>query len=44
MIIKYLVNIEVKDALKISNNKSAGLDDIPHEFYKNGGECVVEKM
>ena len=36
---------EVKDALKkVKNKKSAGLDQIPYEFYKNRGECVVEKI
>ena len=35
---------EVKDALKKVKNKLVGLDVIPYEFYKNRGECVVQKI
>ena len=26
------------------NDKAAGLDDIPYEFYKNGGEVMIDRM
>ncbi len=26
------------------NGKAAGLDDIPYELYKNGGERVIDRM
>ena len=29
---------------KLKNSKAAGLDDIPNEFYKNGGEVMIQNI
>ena len=34
----------VKCVKRHKNDKAAGLDDIPYEFYKNGDEIMTDRM
>ena len=37
--------VKIEENLKkVKNGKAAGLDDMPYDFYKNGGRCVTEKL
>ena len=36
---------EITECLKkVKNDKAAGIDGIPYEFYKNGGEWMIERL
>ena len=36
---------EIEESVKRQNNgRATGPDDIPFEFYKNGGEMVIDRM